>query len=77
MTIKTTVKMWSKVTPIDDRQSENLNGGQHTSLYVGVSGGTGGLQINGVDGAQINLHPKDGNVKYRHSYYSYHGNYYC
>jgi hypothetical protein len=76
MTTKTTVKLWAEVTEISESQSENLNGGyDYTSLYIGISGGVGAIQVNSGNGAQINLQPKGNAPQYRYGYYGYYGRY--
>jgi hypothetical protein len=58
-----TVKLWDEIT---ESQSENLNGGGGYGYGYGYSynptsfnfnGGVGSVQINGGDGAQVNIAP--------------------
>jgi hypothetical protein len=68
---KMTVKLWAQIVEVDADRAENLNGGSGhgcRSVYVGVSGGMGPLQINGVDGTQLKIQPKGKGLRY-YSYY--------
>jgi hypothetical protein len=71
MTTKTTVNWWHQASELDDRQSENLNGGSGFAS-VSISGGLGAVEINKSNGAQINLISKHGTLQYR-SYRNRHG----
>ncbi len=67
---KMTVELWAQIAEVDADRAENLNGGgyRYQSVYLGISGGIGALQINGVDGSQLNLYPKGKSLRY-YSYY--------
>ena len=71
MTTKTTVSWWHQASELDDRQSENINGGSDFAS-VSITGGLGTVEINKSNGAQINLSSKSGTLKYR-SYRNRHG----
>ena len=76
MTTKTTVNWWHHAPEVDERQSENLNGGSGLAS-ISISGGLSALQINSSNGAQINLSSEHGTIKYssyrnRHGYRSHH-----
>jgi hypothetical protein len=56
-----TVKLWNEITEV---QSENLNGGSgygygysYNPTSINFNGGVGAVQINGGDGAQVNISP--------------------
>jgi hypothetical protein len=71
MTTKLTIELWDEVT---EAQSENLNGGSgFSNITMDIAGGVGGVQINGSDGAQINLRPQGKGSRFRVGYY---GGYY-
>jgi hypothetical protein len=73
MTTKMTIDWWHQAPELNDRKSENLNGGSnYASISVGISGGLGPVQINSSEGAQINLNHKNSTVRYR-GYHSRHG----
>jgi hypothetical protein len=66
MTTKIKIDWWHQAPELNDRQSENLNGGSDCAAFsVGISGGIGAIQINDSNGAQINLNSKHSPVRYR------------
>ena len=71
MSTKTTVNWWHQAAELNDRQSENLNGG---SGFVSVSilGGLNSVEINKSDGVQVSLTAKHGTLRYSR-YHNHHG----
>jgi CubicO group peptidase (beta-lactamase class C family) len=69
-----TVKLWNEITEV---QSENLNGGSgygygygysYNPTSINFNGGVGAVQINGGDGAQVNISPTGKGPVNRYSY---------
>ena len=71
MSTKTTVNWWHQAAELNDRQSENINGGSGF-LSVSVIGGLNSVEINKADGDQLNLTARHGTLSYRR-YRNHHG----
>ena len=73
MSTKTTVNWWHQAAELNDRQSENLNGGSGF-LSVSILGGLNSVEINKSDGVQVGLTTKLGTFQYRR-YRDHHGHF--